>query len=289
MRYETMRNNMIRVKTIRNNRTLQEILDESAIYEQAQLQAKEIKQKLEATESSQRVKYTKQDSCQRCGRKHDKAKCPAYGKKCRKCGKPNHFAIVCRSQPARPIPDENNQKRRENYQYRHRENKPVRKEHQNRKPCDRKSDRKSNRKFADGKQQIRHDEGTEETSDTSSTDSSNDEDFIQHLRIKQATRLNRKQISESCTVKINDLPMEIKPDTGSDANIMDEDQFQQLQKMRLEIRLRKSRTKLRACTSSRHIDYFMVECRRFLFTICERLLTNEWAQRTSELVIFSTT
>ena len=46
---------MIRVKTIRNNRTLQEILDESAIYEQAQLQAKEIKQKLEATESSQRV------------------------------------------------------------------------------------------------------------------------------------------------------------------------------------------------------------------------------------------
>ena len=76
--------------------------------QQAQLQAREIKQKLEATESSQRVKYTKQDSCQRCGRKHDKAKCPAYGEKCRKCGKPNHFAIVCRSQPARPIPDENN-------------------------------------------------------------------------------------------------------------------------------------------------------------------------------------
>ena len=73
---QTMRNNVIRVKAIRNNWTLQEILDKSAIYEQAQLQAREIKQKLEATESSQRVKYTKQDSCQRCGRKHDKAKCP---------------------------------------------------------------------------------------------------------------------------------------------------------------------------------------------------------------------
>ena len=36
-----------------------------------------------------------------------------------------------------------------------------------------------------------------------------------------------------------------------------------------------------------NIDYFMVdECVRFLFTSCERLLTNEWAQWTSELVIF---
>ena len=52
---KTMRNNVIRVKAIRNNWTLQEILDESAIYEQAQLQAREIKQKLDATESSQRV------------------------------------------------------------------------------------------------------------------------------------------------------------------------------------------------------------------------------------------
>ena len=56
--------------------------------------------------------------------------------------------------------------------------------------------------------------------------------------------MNRKRISESCTVKINDLPMEIEPDTGSDANIMDEEQFQQLQKMRPEIWLKKSRTKL---------------------------------------------
>ena len=135
--------------------------------------------------------------------------------------------------------------KRENSQYRHRENKPGRKEYQNRK-LSRQDDRKSNRKFADGKPQIRHAGRTEKTSDTSSTDSSNDEDFMQHLRIKQATRVNRKQISKSCTVKINDLPMEIEPDTGSDANIMDEEQFQQLQKMRPEIRLKKSRTKLRA-------------------------------------------
>ena len=82
---KTMRNNVIRVKAIRNNWTLQEILDESAIYEQAQLQAREIKQKLETTESSQRVKYTKQDSCQRCGANTIKQNAP-HTEKCRKCG-----------------------------------------------------------------------------------------------------------------------------------------------------------------------------------------------------------
>ena len=52
--------------------------------------------------------------------------------------------------------------------------------------------------------------------------------------MKQATRVNKKQISESCTVKINDLPMEIEPAPESEANIMDEEQFQQLNKMRPE-------------------------------------------------------
>ena len=38
--------------------------------------------------------------CWNCGRKHDFQKrelCPAYGKTCNKCHKPNHFAIKCRS------------------------------------------------------------------------------------------------------------------------------------------------------------------------------------------------
>jgi hypothetical protein len=44
----------------------------------------------------------------------------------------------------------------------------------------------------------------------------------------------------------NDVETEIEPDTGSDANIMDEEQFDRLQNARSEIRLKKSRTKLRA-------------------------------------------
>jgi len=36
-------------------------------------------------------------SCTKCGGTHMPKCCPAYGKTCRVCGKPNHFAIVCRS------------------------------------------------------------------------------------------------------------------------------------------------------------------------------------------------
>lgn len=38
------------------------------------------------------------ERCLRCGgRQHDKSACPAIGKTCRKCGKPNHFERQCRS------------------------------------------------------------------------------------------------------------------------------------------------------------------------------------------------
>ena len=38
-----------------------------------------------------------QQPCKWCGKKHGPGKCPAYGKKCNKCQKMNHFASVCRS------------------------------------------------------------------------------------------------------------------------------------------------------------------------------------------------
>ena len=44
--------------------------------------------------------------CRSCGRKHDFGKrelCPAFGKTCNKCGKPNHFAVKCRSQRTRMV------------------------------------------------------------------------------------------------------------------------------------------------------------------------------------------
>ena len=37
--------------------------------------------------------------CKFCGKSHErnKQKCPAYGKKCKKCGNENHFATKCKT------------------------------------------------------------------------------------------------------------------------------------------------------------------------------------------------
>ena len=36
--------------------------------------------------------------CSKCGMKHAKRKCPAFGKECFQCGKKNHFGKFCKSQ-----------------------------------------------------------------------------------------------------------------------------------------------------------------------------------------------
>ena len=38
---------------------------------------------------------TLEEHCGKCGGKHEPRKCPAYGRKCNKCSKFNHFARYC--------------------------------------------------------------------------------------------------------------------------------------------------------------------------------------------------
>ena len=40
--------------------------------------------------------YNKAKECSKCGTKHEPRSCPAFGKSCNNCKKPNHFAKVCR-------------------------------------------------------------------------------------------------------------------------------------------------------------------------------------------------
>lgn len=42
------------------------------------------------------IKRHSLSKCTRCGSKHDKYSCPAYGKKCYRCMRPNHFSSMCR-------------------------------------------------------------------------------------------------------------------------------------------------------------------------------------------------
>ena len=51
-------------------------------------------------ERKQNFKFSsnlKTDCCGRCDRKHEPGKCPAMGKRCRKCDRLDHFAICCRT------------------------------------------------------------------------------------------------------------------------------------------------------------------------------------------------
>lgn len=44
------------------------------------------------------------NNCKYCGYTHAPRQCPAFGKECTKCKKPNHFAKVCQSKPGKNFP-----------------------------------------------------------------------------------------------------------------------------------------------------------------------------------------
>ncbi|UYV73923.1 K02A2.6-like, partial [Cordylochernes scorpioides] len=48
----------------------------------------------------------KEFKCQRCGKSHRAKNCPAWGKRCSKCKKMNHFAAFCKSSAIRSLNDE---------------------------------------------------------------------------------------------------------------------------------------------------------------------------------------
>jgi hypothetical protein len=50
-----------------------------------------------ADKSGQRKSVEQITNCRCCGGSHSRRNCPAYGKQCTKCGKPNHFEKVCDS------------------------------------------------------------------------------------------------------------------------------------------------------------------------------------------------
>lgn len=46
-----------------------------------------------------------QDKCQKCKTKHDFGHCPAWGKKCHKCHRLNHFSIACKNKKVYEVRD----------------------------------------------------------------------------------------------------------------------------------------------------------------------------------------
>ncbi|XP_038054673.1 uncharacterized protein LOC119726895 [Patiria miniata] len=146
-------------------------------------------------------KFHKSPPCAYCGLTgtHPQGKnCPAYGKKCNKCQKWNHFASVCRADrlraesrgpPSQPVPP----------------------------------------KYAKPKQRGNHVKKTsmEEDDQTSSDDEFFDQ-AVKHL--KQVRRIAKTVHDDSTvTVRIDDVDVRIEPDSGAEVNIMDEHQHKALQ------------------------------------------------------------
>ena len=95
--------------------TLKKAIDLCSIAEQSSERIKELAQTQSATEVhgvykkhpkssnsySNPVKYSDKQQCGKCGNRHKRFPregCPAHGQVCRKCGKDNHYAKVCKSE-----------------------------------------------------------------------------------------------------------------------------------------------------------------------------------------------
>ena len=236
---KTMRNRRIRVKAIRQGWSLQEILDEAAIDEETNQQASEMEKKISHEEKDvKRIEETPTPKpCGRCGRKHTQ-KCPAFGATCTACGKRNHYANVCKSNP------------QEKKGFRPQQTRYPKDSRTRRDQRGRRNHRRSNNRNGKIHQVSGHEE-IDRKSDSS--DTSSDDCFIHHLKIHKASQ----SIQKTCTILINGIETTVEPDTGADTNIMDEYQFRKLQTERPEMALEESKIKLKALT---HDLPIMGEC-----------------------------
>lgn len=67
----------------------------------------EQRQYKQSREQNKNVKNEDTFKCRRCQKIHGPRQCPAYGKKCNKCGLENHFAVACKVRNVRNVGEEN--------------------------------------------------------------------------------------------------------------------------------------------------------------------------------------
>ncbi|XP_068684306.1 uncharacterized protein [Montipora foliosa] len=246
---KTMNTNRIRVKTIRNNWTLSQILDEAAVEEESTAQAHEIDKKLHDATEFQKIKQVTKDkrdrsvTCYRCGSKHARGNCKAYVAKCFKCGKRNHYTRMCRSTDSKDRTEEKREK--SSHRDDKKEDSPQGSRHA-RPPTVHQHRHRRVRHV--------HHEDTQErsTNEHSGSESDSlDEDIariIQHMNVHRTAQTNAKK--NKCKIWINGTKTEVEPDTGADTNVMDEHQFNELLRTTPEIELQDTQIKLKTLTEN---------------------------------------
>ena len=209
-------------KVLHKKWTLQQTLEEMQVFEDTSMQVEAMgqptingiskinkKQKDKSkTQNTGRAKERNR-TCKYCGRTHPMQKelCPAYGKFCSKCGKPNHFSTVCLS---------------------------ATRGREKLKETDRRDVRRAmNESESDGSE--------------SEMDPDIDfvEESVRHLNIGKI-KINRvSDYEKTVPILINDVIVRIEPDSGADVNVMDEHQHKALKRKTCEnLSLTESSTKL---------------------------------------------
>lgn len=87
---------------INENPELGKLIEKCRLREQSLMQYETIQGRAKGIAVNALNRDKTQIHCGRCGfARHEKDECPAKGKICKKCGKRNHFARVCKSRPGR--------------------------------------------------------------------------------------------------------------------------------------------------------------------------------------------
>ncbi|KAL9987542.1 hypothetical protein ACROYT_G001867 [Oculina patagonica] len=248
---KTMNNNRIRVKTIRNNWTLAQILDEAAVEEESTAQANEIDEKLQDTTESHKINYInkgkrerdRSELCHRCGSTHAKGNCKTYGAKCFNCGKRNHYTRMCQNTDSK----DRSAGKREKSHRRNDKKEDLPHASRNARPPNGNQNNFRRRRIRHVERED-HPKSPENDYSDSETDSLDEdiERIVQHMNVHRTTQTNAKK--NKCKIWINGTTMEVEPETGADTNVMDEHQFNELLRATPGIKLQDTRIKLKTLT-----------------------------------------
>ena len=209
---QTIDNKVIIQKTINKKWSLTQFLQEVSQIEDVNRQVKEMKTHQDESSNIAKVgtykptssrmrggkqtkhrqpqEYGTQQKCNKCGYPHKQnERCPAFGKKCNRCNKWNHFASVCQS------------------------SKTSTSKQQQRSTYSRKTQPRQVRK-------------TEEDESTSSDDEYFQNAVTVDLQTKKIS--NTSNTKKTILIRLDDVDVEVEPDSGSEVNLMDEHQFKAL-------------------------------------------------------------
>ena len=109
--------------------------------------------------------------------------------------------------------------------------------------------RNSEQQFQPSHKHIRHVEQQSDDESSESDSDSADEDIgriVQHLKVHRTSRTGSEK--NQCKIWINGAEVTIEPDTGADANAMDEYQFSKLKKETTETSLKRTKIRLKTLT-----------------------------------------